>query len=69
VEKRGEAGIAPESVAGLVMATIVVLTIGELQRLHRARQRSVAGLEQEMHMIGHADIRMQRHAVAVAVAL
>ena len=54
--------------AGFVIAPIVVLTIGERQRLHRARQEAVACFQYEMHMIGHEDVRMQRHAVAGAIA-
>ena len=63
-------GLIPplKNMATLVVAAIVVLTISELKCLHRTRQRLIAYLQQEMHMIDHQHIGMQRDTVAMAIA-
>ena len=54
--------------AGLVVAAIVVLAECELERLHRARQRVRAGLQQQMDVIVHEHIGIESTAVADAIA-
>ena len=52
----------------LVVAVVVVLAICELERLHGARQRDRAGLQQQMEVIGHQHIGIERTAVPAAIA-
>lgn len=59
---------ALKDMAGLVIATIVVLAIGKLNGLHRVGQGTVAGFQQEVHMVGHEHIAVERRAVAQAIA-
>ena len=58
-----------KDMATLLIAAIVILTVGKLQCLHRARERLGSGRQDKMHMIRHEDVRVQRHAVAVTIAL
>jgi hypothetical protein len=60
---------ALEDMPGLALLAIVVLAVGKLERLHRARQWPVARLQQQVNMVGHEDVDMQRYAIALAIAL
>jgi hypothetical protein len=60
---------ALEDMPGLALLAIVVLAVGKLERLHRARQWPVARLQQQVNMVGHEDVGMQRYAIALAIAL
>jgi len=37
--------------------------------LHRSRQRPVGDFQQQVKMVEHEDVGMQRHAIVVAIAL
>jgi hypothetical protein len=61
--------VAPlKHMPGLVVVSVVVLAIGELERLHGSRQRDRAGLQQQMEVIGHQHIGIERTAVTRAIA-
>lgn len=42
-----------EQLPCLPVAPIVILGIGELERLHRAPKRDLLGFNQQMYVIGH----------------
>ena len=51
--------IAPlEQMPGFPVAPIVILGMGELERLHRAPKRDLFGFNQQMDVIGHQDKRI-----------
>lgn len=47
---------------------VVILAVATLEGLHRAGQRRGPGLQQEMHMIPHEDVRVQRDPISATIA-
>lgn len=65
-----ENGVIPplKDMPRFAVPAVVVLAIGRLEGLHRAGQRLGAGLQQEMHVIPHQDIRVQCDPISATIA-